>query len=136
MGKVKNVIKGYCSKEHIERLTIIDISCDEIALFSGPYDLYKAPGDMMEYKMKLDKMEVIKSAVNCGRQLFVIVDNKIKFRRENIMEFLEKLDAETLKTELLAFLDVGEENVEITTLGEFEEQFVEYIKDDFSRSEG
>ena len=52
------------------------------------------------------------------------------------MEFLEKLDAETLKTELLAFLDVGEENVEITTLGEFEEQFVEYIKDDFSRSKG
>ena len=80
--------------------------------------------------------DAIKSAVNCGRQLFMIVDNKIKFRRENIMEFLEKLDAETLKTELLAFLDVGEENVEITTLGEFEEQFVEYIKDDFSRSKG
>lgn len=52
------------------------------------------------------------------------------------MDFLEKLDAETLKTELLAFLDVEEENVEITTLGEFEEQFVEYIEDDFSRADG
>lgn len=76
MEKIKNVIKGYCSKENIERLTIIDLSCDEIALFSGPYDSYRAPGDMMEYKMKLDEMEVVKSAVNCGRQLFIIVDGK------------------------------------------------------------
>ena len=76
MGKVKNVIKGYCSKENIERLTIIDLSCDEIALFSGSYDSYRVPGDMMEYKMKLDEMEVVKSAVNCGRQLFIIVDGK------------------------------------------------------------
>jgi len=29
MEKVKNVIKGYCSREDIERLTIIDLSCDE-----------------------------------------------------------------------------------------------------------
>lgn len=45
------------------------------------------------------------------------------------MEFLEKLDAETLKEELLSFLEDGEEIVEITSLGEFEEQFVEYIKE-------
>lgn len=51
------------------------------------------------------------------------------------MEFLEKLDAETLKEELLSFLE-GEEIVELTSLGEFEEQFVEYIKEDLSRSDG
>ena len=38
------------------------------------------------------------------------------------MEFLEKLDAETLKEELLSFLEDGEEIVELTSLGEFEEQ--------------
>ena len=51
------------------------------------------------------------------------------------MEFLEKLDAETLKEELLSFLEDGEEIVELTSLGEFEEQLEEYIKEDLSRSD-
>lgn len=56
--------------------------------------------------------------------------------RRTDMEFLEKLDAETLKEELLSFLEDGEEIVELTSLGEFEEQFEEYIKEDLSRSDG
>ena len=52
------------------------------------------------------------------------------------MEFLEKFDAETLKEEFLSFLEDGEEIVELTSLGEFEEQFVEYIKEDLSRNNG
>lgn len=51
------------------------------------------------------------------------------------MEFLENLDAETLKAELLAFLE-DEDDVEITSLGEFEELFVDFIKEDFSRANG
>lgn len=50
------------------------------------------------------------------------------------MDFLEKLDAETIKTELLEFLNTDDENVQMKV--EFEELFVEYIKDDFSRSNG
>ncbi len=46
--------------------------------------------------------------------------------------FLSGLDAETLKAELLAFLDLGDDDVDISSLGDFEEQFIEFIKDDFS----
>mgnify|MGYP004458583479 CR=1 FL=1 len=46
--------------------------------------------------------------------------------------FLAGLDAEILKAELLAFLDLGDDDVDISSLGEFEEQFVEFIKDDFA----
>ena len=46
------------------------------------------------------------------------------------MEFLEKLDAETLKAELLAFLDC--EDIEVDSMEDFKEQFIDYIKEDFS----
>ena len=36
------------------------------------------------------------------------------------------------KAELLAFLDLGDDDVDISSLGDFEEQFIEFIKDDFS----
>lgn len=41
------------------------------------------------------------------------------------MDFLKNLDAETIKAELLAFLDL-EENAEIM------EEFVDFIQEDFS----
>ena len=50
------------------------------------------------------------------------------------MEFLRDLDAEILKAELLAFLE--DEDDEITSLEEFEELFVDFIKEDFSRANG
>lgn len=50
------------------------------------------------------------------------------------MEFLRDLDAETLKAELLAFLE--DEDDEITSLEEFEELFVDFVKEDLSRVDG
>lgn len=50
------------------------------------------------------------------------------------MDFLEELDAETLKSELLAYLSCDDEDSQMKV--EFEELFVDYIKDDFSRSDG
>lgn len=64
-----------------------------------------------------------------------MTERKLNFKEENIMEFLENLDVETLKAELLAFLE-DEDDVEITSLGEFEELFVDFIKEDFSRANG
>lgn len=49
---------------------------------------------------------------------------------ENNMEFLTKLDAETLKAELLAFFDC--EDIEVDSIEDFQAQFVDYVKDDFS----
>ncbi|MGN1155539.1 MAG: hypothetical protein ACI4TK_05140 [Agathobacter sp.] len=49
---------------------------------------------------------------------------------ENSLKFLAELDAETLKAELLAFLD--EEDIEINDMSDFIFEFEEYIKDDFS----
>lgn len=49
--------------------------------------------------------------------------------------FLSGLDAKTLKAELLAFLDLGDDDIDISSLGDFEEQFIEFIKDDFSRAD-
>lgn len=48
------------------------------------------------------------------------------------MDFLTNLDSETLKAELLAFLELGDDEFDISSMGEFEEQFVEFIKDDMS----
>lgn len=48
------------------------------------------------------------------------------------MDFLTNLDSETLKAELLAFLELGDDESDISSMGEFEEQFVEFIKDDLS----
>ena len=50
------------------------------------------------------------------------------------MDFLQKLDAETLKAELLEYLSADDDNLQMKV--EFEELFVDYIKDDFSRSNG
>lgn len=49
---------------------------------------------------------------------------------ENNMEFLTKLDAETLKAELLAFFDC--EDIEVDSIEDFQAQFVDYVKEDFS----
>lgn len=43
------------------------------------------------------------------------------------MDFLTNLDSETLKAELLAFLELGDDEFDISSMGEFEEQFVEFI---------
>lgn len=51
------------------------------------------------------------------------------------MEFLRNLDAETLQVELLTFLE-SEDDVEITSLEEFEELFIDFIKEDLSRANG
>ena len=46
------------------------------------------------------------------------------------MEFLEKLDAETLKAELFAFLDC--EEIEVDSKDDFVRQFVEFVEEDLS----
>lgn len=48
------------------------------------------------------------------------------------MDFLANLDSETLKAELLAFLELGDDEFDISSMGEFVEQFVDFIKDDLS----
>lgn len=73
--KVKNVIKGHLSYDEIERLTIINPNSEDIAIFAGTIENYMHPSEMMkEYKKEVDNMEVVKSAVNCGNQLFIIVE--------------------------------------------------------------
>lgn len=52
------------------------------------------------------------------------------------MEYLEKLDAETLKTELISFIDEVWGISDITSFEEFVDEFVEYIKEDLSRNNG
>lgn len=64
-----------------------------------------------------------------------MTERKLNFKEENIMEFLRNLDAETLQVELLTFLE-SEDDVEITSLGEFEELFIDFIKEDLSRANG
>ena len=73
--KVKNVIKGYMSREDISRLVIINPDNDDIAIFSGDINKYLKPIEIMiDYKKEVYNMEVVKSAVNCGTQLFIIVE--------------------------------------------------------------
>ena len=57
---------------------------------------------------------------------------KLEFNGGTSMDFLTNLDSETLKAELLAFLELGDDEFDISSMGEFEEQFVEFIKDDLS----
>lgn len=57
---------------------------------------------------------------------------KLEFNGGTSMGFLTNLDSETLKAELLAFLELGDDEFDISSMGEFEEQFVEFIKDDLS----
>ena len=76
--KVKNVIKGYVSREDIDRLVIINPDNDDIAIYSGDIKNYLEPNDMMkDYKKQVDNMTVLKSAINCGNQLFVIVKEEV-----------------------------------------------------------
>ena len=71
---VKNVIKGHLSHDEIERLTIINPNNEDIAIYAGTLENYMKPSDIMkDYKKEVDNMEVVKSAVNCGNQLFIIV---------------------------------------------------------------
>ena len=70
---VKNVIKGHMAHDEIERLTIIDPDTDDIAIYAGTLEKYMNPCDTMKsYKKEVDNMEVVKSSVNCGNQLFII----------------------------------------------------------------
>lgn len=46
------------------------------------------------------------------------------------IEFLKDLDGEVLKVELISFLDC--DDIEIESMGEFIEAFVDYIIEDFS----
>ena len=72
--KVKNVIKGHMAHDEIERLTIINPNTEDIALYAGSLEGYMKPCDTMkDFKREIDNMEVLKSAVNCGCQLFIIV---------------------------------------------------------------
>lgn len=72
---VKNVIKGHCSREEISNLVIINPNDDDIAIFCGNIENYLNPTEIMkEYKKEVDNMRVVKSAVNCGTQLFIIVE--------------------------------------------------------------
>lgn len=50
------------------------------------------------------------------------------------MKFLEQLDAEILKVELLAFLNA--EEIDVENIEDFEEQFVDFIKTDLSYGDG
>ena len=71
--KVKNVIKGHLSHEDIERITIIDTT-KLTAIYAGKTENWINVRDCMkEYKSEVENMEVIKSEVNCGCQLFVFV---------------------------------------------------------------
>ena len=71
---VKNVIKGHMVHDEIERLTIINPEEKDIALYARTLEGYMKPCESMkDYKQKVDNMEVVKSAVNCGNQLFIIV---------------------------------------------------------------
>lgn len=56
----------------------------------------------------------------------------LEFNGGTSMDFLTNLDSETLKAELLAFLELGDDEFDISSMGEFEEQFVEFIKEDLS----
>jgi hypothetical protein len=72
--KVKNVIKGHMRHDEIERLIIIDPDSDDIAIYSGTLEKYLNPCDTMsDYKKEVDNMEVARSAINCGNQLFIIL---------------------------------------------------------------
>lgn len=73
MKKLKNVLKGYLSREIIDRLTVIDVNRLEV-LYSGTLeDFQNAPDFMEEFKKELEDKEVVKADINCGCQLFIFV---------------------------------------------------------------
>lgn len=71
MSKVKNVIRGYCSRDDIEDLTIIS---DKTIEFSGDIKKYLYPCDIMsDYKRKLDNAEVKRAENTCNGRLFLFI---------------------------------------------------------------
>lgn len=70
----------------------------------------------------------IDEAIEHERKKYLV--KKGKMNMEKKMEFLAKLDADTLKEELLAFLNC--EDIEVDSIEDFSEQFVDYIEEDFS----
>ena len=57
-----------------QKLAFIDPGTDDIAIYAGTLEKYMNPCDTMKnYKKEVDNMEVVKSSVNCGNQLFIIV---------------------------------------------------------------
>ncbi len=72
-GKVKNVIKGYRSREDIEQLTIINVATYE-ALFSGDINGYLKPIDSMkDFKAELDERAVIATDLMNFKKLFIFI---------------------------------------------------------------
>ena len=76
-------------------------------------------------------MRNIRKSGKSAIQYVTFVSN-LGFSGGTSMDFLTNLDSETLKAELLAFLELGDDEFDISSMGEFEEQFVEFIKDDLS----
>lgn len=71
--RVKNVIKGHLSHEEIERITIINTK-ELNAIYAGKTENWiNVQESLREYKREVENMEVVKSEVNCGCQLFVFV---------------------------------------------------------------
>ena len=71
--KVKNVIKGHLAYETVDRIIIIDTN-ELTALFAGKTEGWLKPQEfMLDYKREVENMDVVKSEVNCGCQLFVFV---------------------------------------------------------------
>lgn len=69
--KVKNVIKGYCSRNDITDLTIISEKAIE---YSGDVKNYLYPCDIMEdYKKELDNKEVTRVENTCNNKLFIFI---------------------------------------------------------------
>lgn len=82
--KVKNVIRGYMSWENIEKLTIIAPESEKIAIFSGSIETYLNPDDgIRDYKNYIDNLEVVKSTVDCGQHLFLIVKEETDYEAYN-----------------------------------------------------
>lgn len=67
MKKLSNVIKGHCSYENVNGITIINM--DEMKVeFCGSIKAFMNPPDFMhDHQKKLMGMDVIKSAVNGTR---------------------------------------------------------------------
>ena len=75
MKTVKNVIKGHMAHDEVEGLIIINPNTEDIAIYAGSLGGYMEPCDTMkDFKREVDNMKVVKSAINCGNQLFIIVE--------------------------------------------------------------
>ena len=71
MGKVKNVIKGHCSREDYNELTIIS---NEAIEYSGSLEGYLKPIELMrEFKKELDNKEVKRVETTLSGKLFIFI---------------------------------------------------------------